>query len=117
MPSKREAYENLPPEPRDAFRAICVEWGKQFSKVPLASPEDEDKFIGFGGIHLTGVRRDPHQCSAADRHGRFAPGRSRLVGMPSPFGRLGGQLPRPSAGNEILETHRLVGHGQLEPAR
>ena len=37
-------------------------------------------------------------------------------GMPSPFGRLGGQLPRPSAGNEILETHRLVGHGQLEPA-
>ena len=60
----------------------------------------------FGGIHLTGVRRDPHQCSAADRHGRFAPGRSRL----------GGQLPRPSAGNEILETHRLVGHGQLEPA-
>ena len=60
----------------------------------------------FGGIHLTGVRRDPHQCSAADRHGRFAPGRSRL----------GGQLPRPSAGNEILETHRLVGHGQLEHA-
>ena len=47
MPSKREAYENLPPEPRDAFRAICVEWGKQFSKVPLASPEDEDKFIDF----------------------------------------------------------------------
>ena len=37
-------------------------------------------------------------------------------GMPSPFGRLGGQLPRPSAGNEILETHRLVGHGQLEHA-
>ncbi len=37
-------------------------------------------------------------------------------GMPSPFGRLGGRLPRPSAGNEILETHRLVGHGQLEHA-
>ena len=36
--------------------------------------------------------------------------------MPSPFGRLGGQLPRPSAGNEILETHRLVGHGQVEHA-
>ena len=36
--------------------------------------------------------------------------------MPSPFGRLGGQLPRPSAGNEILETHRLVGHGQFEHA-
>ena len=46
----------------------------------------------FGGIHLTGVRRDPHQCSAADRHGRFAPGRSRLVGCPRRLGGSGGSF-------------------------
>ena len=45
-----------------------------------------------GGIHLTGVRRDPHQCSAADRHGRFAPGRSRLVGCPRRLGGSGGSF-------------------------
>ena len=44
------------------------------------------------GIHLTGVRRDPHQCSAADRHGRFAPGRSRLVGCPRRLGGSGGSF-------------------------
>ena len=46
----------------------------------------------LGGIHLTGVRRDPHQCSAADRHGRFAPGRSRLVGCPRRLGGSGGSF-------------------------
>ena len=46
----------------------------------------------FGGIPLTGVRRDPHQCSAADRHGRFAPGRSRLVGCPRRLGGSGGSF-------------------------
>ena len=46
----------------------------------------------IGGIHLTGVRRDPHQCSAADRHGRFAPGRSRLVGCPRRLGGSGGSF-------------------------
>ena len=51
------------------------------------------QFIGIGGIHLTGVRRDPHQCSAADRHGRFAPGRSRLVGCPRRLGGSGGSFP------------------------
>ena len=49
-------------------------------------------FVDFGGIHLTGVRRDPHQCSAADRHGRFAPGRSRLVGCPRRLGGSGGSF-------------------------
>ena len=43
-------------------------------------------------IPLTGVRRDPHQCSAADRHGRFAPGRSRLVGCPRRLGGSGGSF-------------------------
>ena len=52
-----------------------------------------DKYRRFGGIHLTGVRRDPHQCSAADRHGRFAPGRSRLVGCPRRLGGSGGSFP------------------------
>ena len=46
----------------------------------------------LGGIPLTGVRRDPHQCSAADRHGRFAPGRSRLVGCPRRLGGSGGSF-------------------------
>ena len=52
---------------------------------------DPDKHA-FGGIPLTGVRRDPHQCSAADRHGRFAPGRSRLVGCPRRLGGSGGSF-------------------------
>ena len=50
----------------------------------------EQRLVALGGIHLTGVRRDPHQCSAADRHGRFAPGRSRLVGCPRRLGGSGG---------------------------
>ena len=53
---------------------------------------DLDLITGNGGIHLTGVRRDPHQCSAADRHGRFAPGRSRLVGCPRRLGGSGGSF-------------------------
>ena len=51
-----------------------------------------DVYARLGGIHLTGVRRDPHQCSAADRHGRFAPGRSRLVGCPRRLGGSGGSF-------------------------
>ena len=47
MPTSRQAYNNLPPESQAAFRAFCIEWAKQFYKVPLASPEDEDRFIDF----------------------------------------------------------------------
>ena len=62
-----------------------------FNGQQLKQLASED--IDHGGIHLTGVRRDPHQCSAADRHGRFAPGRSRLVGCPRRLGGSGGSFP------------------------
>ena len=66
---------------------------KQIRKKLTLLLSDEEGLVrkrAIGGIHLTGVRRDPHQCSAADRHGRFAPGRSRLVGCPRRLGGSGG---------------------------
>ena len=65
-----------------------LEWLKR----DLGGTRKQDHIFVFGGIHLTGVRRDPHQCSAADRHGRFAPGRSRLVGCPRRLGGSGGSF-------------------------
>ena len=78
---------------RDQFGYI-VAWGYPFNRSPSRPPSV------FG-------RRPPRPV---------CPWAFQARGMPSPFGRLGGQLPRPSAGNEILETHRLVGHGQFEHA-
>ena len=36
--------------------------------------------------------------------------------MPTLLGRLRRHLPRPAAGDEVLETHRFVADGQLEQA-
>ena len=70
-------------EPRESL-ALTAEW--------LTALREAVGLEAVGGIHLTGVRRDPHQCSAADRHGRFAPGRSRLVGCPRRLGGSGGSF-------------------------
>ena len=78
----------------DPYAVGMAAWGYPFNRSPSRPPSV------FG-------RRPPRPV---------CPWAFQARGMPSPFGRLGGQLPRPSAGNEILETHRLVGHGQFEHA-
>ena len=45
MPSKREAYENLPPESQRCFRVICLEWAKKYADLSFATSDSEDRFI------------------------------------------------------------------------
>ena len=82
---------DLPSLQRAKHSCVLVR-GERDHCCPQESRLHLDRFITLGGIHLTGVRRDPHQCSAADRHGRFAPGRSRLVGCPRRLGGSGGSF-------------------------
>ena len=74
--------------------AIGTAWANIFEETlsNRAFSTAKEPIDRVGGIPLTGVRRDPHQCSAADRHGRFAPGRSRLVGCPRRLGGSGGSF-------------------------
>ena len=45
MPSKREAYENLPPESQRCFRLICIEWAKRYADLSFATPEGNDPIL------------------------------------------------------------------------
>ena len=47
MSSKREAYNNLPPDSQRNFRVMCLEWARRYADLSFATVEAEDKYIDF----------------------------------------------------------------------
>ena len=83
-------------------RSHCIKCGRALpekdGKCPACTRKLDTlrRLVGYmapWGYPFNRSASRPHQCSAADRHGRFAPGRSRLVGCPRRLGGSGGSFP------------------------